>query len=137
MIRRPPRSTLFPYTTLFRSETKDAPEFLQDESVIPFEVTDQGDIRLTVKVTGSPLPSIQWFKDNKPIVRDSRHIIHEKNDGVFSLTIKGVTNNDQGTYECSATSKTGSAKRTFDVEIDRSEERRVGKECRSRWSPYH
>ena len=27
----------------------------------------------------------------------------------------------------------------FDVELikDRSEERRVGKECRSRWSPYH
>ena len=23
------------------------------------------------------------------------------------------------------------------AEIDRSEERRVGKECRSRWSPYH
>ena len=23
------------------------------------------------------------------------------------------------------------------VEADRSEERRVGKECRSRWSPYH
>ena len=22
-------------------------------------------------------------------------------------------------------------------DIDRSEERRVGKECRSRWSPYH
>src|SRR5258706_8829645 len=25
----------------------------------------------------------------------------------------------------------------FDVEVVRSEERRVGKECRSRWSPYH
>src|SRR5256886_4489298 len=24
-----------------------------------------------------------------------------------------------------------------DCKIDRSEERRVGKECRSRWSPYH
>ena len=23
------------------------------------------------------------------------------------------------------------------VEVQRSEERRVGKECRSRWSPYH
>ena len=23
------------------------------------------------------------------------------------------------------------------AELDRSEERRVGKECRSRWSPYH
>ena len=26
---------------------------------------------------------------------------------------------------------------SFDAIIDRSEERRVGKECRSRWSPYH
>ena len=26
---------------------------------------------------------------------------------------------------------------SLDICIDRSEERRVGKECRSRWSPYH
>ena len=26
---------------------------------------------------------------------------------------------------------------TEEVAIERSEERRVGKECRSRWSPYH
>ena len=26
---------------------------------------------------------------------------------------------------------------TFLVRAERSEERRVGKECRSRWSPYH
>src|SRR5256886_13028715 len=25
----------------------------------------------------------------------------------------------------------------FDCAVERSEERRVGKECRSRWSPYH
>ena len=25
----------------------------------------------------------------------------------------------------------------YQVELTRSEERRVGKECRSRWSPYH
>ena len=30
------------------------------------------------------------------------------------------------------------AEAMIDIErIDRSEERRVGKECRSRWSPYH
>ena len=29
------------------------------------------------------------------------------------------------------------ASKTSDVAGDRSEERRVGKECRSRWSPYH
>ena len=28
-------------------------------------------------------------------------------------------------------------KKTYDLQADRSEERRVGKECRSRWSPYH
>ena len=27
--------------------------------------------------------------------------------------------------------------RYFETEHERSEERRVGKECRSRWSPYH
>ena len=27
--------------------------------------------------------------------------------------------------------------RVEDLKADRSEERRVGKECRSRWSPYH
>src|SRR2546430_14764896 len=34
MIRRPPRSTLFPYTTLFRSEDGDA-------AVLPRDVVDQ------------------------------------------------------------------------------------------------
>src|SRR5256885_8177304 len=33
MIRRPPRSTLFPYTTLFRSENE--PGFLFDALVLP------------------------------------------------------------------------------------------------------
>src|SRR3712207_7839319 len=30
MIRRPPRSTLFPYTTLFRSESEDQPQHRMD-----------------------------------------------------------------------------------------------------------
>ena len=28
-------------------------------------------------------------------------------------------------------------RKSNDTNIERSEERRVGKECRSRWSPYH
>src|SRR3712207_2489084 len=31
----------------------------------------------------------------------------------------------------------GTALTTTNAQADRSEERRVGKECRSRWSPYH
>src|SRR5260221_5962677 len=32
MIRRPPRSTLFPYTTLFRSALKDAEEAMKSDN---------------------------------------------------------------------------------------------------------
>ena len=33
--------------------------------------------------------------------------------------------------------KTYEEKQRIDFKFSRSEERRVGKECRSRWSPYH
>src|SRR2546427_7657271 len=36
MIRRPPRSTLFPYTTLFRSVAGEGPEAERIESRLPF-----------------------------------------------------------------------------------------------------
>src|SRR5258705_8394935 len=35
MIRQPPRSTLFPYTTLFRSQTEDAPPRRPAEEALP------------------------------------------------------------------------------------------------------
>ena len=40
---------------------------------------------------------------------------------------------DNGFVVDDSTSNTGG----FDIGSARSEERRVGKECRSRWSPYH
>src|SRR5438034_2490131 len=41
MIRRPPRSTLFPYTTLFRSSLKFFGEFRHDLE----QIADQADVR--------------------------------------------------------------------------------------------
>src|SRR5256885_10080132 len=35
MIRRPPRSTLFPYTTLFRSPARSAPATFSSSSSVP------------------------------------------------------------------------------------------------------
>src|SRR2546430_3982987 len=37
MIRRPPRSTLFPYTTLFRSASEDVTDMLDRTAGIPIE----------------------------------------------------------------------------------------------------
>src|SRR2546427_9430957 len=51
MIRRPPRSTLFPYTTLFRSEGPSAPVQLDGEVTgeTPFQVRlEPGALRVLV-----------------------------------------------------------------------------------------
>src|SRR5258705_4104089 len=38
MIRRPPRSTLFPYTTLFRSDQIEMPRVIAPEVTVEFEL---------------------------------------------------------------------------------------------------
>src|SRR2546428_6121911 len=50
MIRRPPRSTLFPYTTLFRSvlTVSDMEEFAERGGMVAFTVEDQK-VRFNVK----------------------------------------------------------------------------------------
>ena len=42
MIRRPPRSTLFPYTTLFRSTEESFPTILDEIRIQHFDVTVAG-----------------------------------------------------------------------------------------------
>src|SRR2546429_9843793 len=100
MIRRPPRSTLFPYTTLFRSR-----EFQRNIHV--------NSILLEVR-TFQQFGSVQ-----KP----------------YKLAIEPKVHGKQSPIQCQ--------KHIFALAVHsldrtiRSEERRVGKECRSRWSPYH
>src|SRR5690348_17585397 len=54
MIRRPPRSTLFPYTTLFRSHGKDdpCPEFVENFMLRVQDVIDKYN------------PDLLYFDDN-------------------------------------------------------------------------
>ena len=40
-------------------------------------------------------------------------------------------------YHKKCTAKSCKALISYEIHLTRSEERRVGKECRSRWSPYH
>ena len=58
----------------------------------------------------------------------------------FSLTdlVKGIKKKDFTSLEITKTFVNNSENSTkLNTYITRSEERRVGKECRSRWSPYH
>ena len=62
--------------------------------------------------------------DREGTVRLTEHILA---GGVHALFLLGTTGEAQSlSYKC-----------RYDFVELRSEERRVGKECRSRWSPYH
>src|SRR3989475_11457379 len=98
MIRRPPRSTLFPYTTLFRSIGPEAP--------LAAGLAD------ALRATG------------RPVFGPDRAAARIESSKAFAKDVMRRANVPTA------------ASRTFDA-LERSEERRVGKECRSRWSPYH
>src|SRR2546422_9460319 len=99
MIRRPPRSTLFPYTTLFRSYSAGQPYVGAIVRMFPGPGGNRGRFIAWDPTVGK----VKWeIKENLAAY------------GGALATASGIV--FYGT---------------------RSEERRVGKECRSRWSPYH
>src|SRR2546422_9497689 len=98
MIRRPPRSTLFPYTTLFRSRVPGARAAVMEHEEWG-ERTRNIFLVVAALEIAALIPAVQRWRKG---VRIASAVVGLA--GAFSL---------------------------------RSEERRVGKECRSRWSPYH
>src|SRR3712207_9591206 len=99
MIRRPPRSTLFPYTTLFRSVIEHARMFVGAKAIATLSAGYQ--VALDYAKTRVQVADLTATSKDAPRVTITHHP-----DVRRSLML-------------------------------RSEERRVGKECRSRWSPYH
>src|SRR3712207_8801781 len=59
MIRRPPRSTLFPYTTLFRSATRDVPKRLlhPKKKTVGVRIPDNRVVQALLAELGEPLLS--------------------------------------------------------------------------------
>src|SRR2546427_12747139 len=102
MIRRPPRSTLFPYTTLFRSHRRE---------IVALQVLDQRE-----REHGAVVHLALHGRDLLPAERLAGAQPPLAGDQLEAAVVAwGLAHHDRL----------------------RSEERRVGKECRSRWSPYH
>src|SRR3712207_9328371 len=106
MIRRPPRSTLFPYTTLFRSSISGS------EFVEMFVGMGAARVRDLFKQAEEKAPCIVFI--------DEIDAIGKSRDGA----IGGGNDEREQTLNQLLAEMDG---------FDRSEERRVGKECRSRW----
>src|SRR3712207_9355858 len=68
MIRRPPRSTLFPYTTLFRSEAYDFPEEF---------------LRPRVWRIRRPLPDLAALEEAAALIKESRYPLIVAGGGVI------------------------------------------------------
>src|SRR3989454_7789767 len=69
MIRRPPRSTLFPYTTLFRSVRNAGSEALRHPELVRADVRDHEIVRLE---DGLEIPNDALGKERKPVVEAPR-----------------------------------------------------------------
>ena len=137
MIRRPPRSTLFPYTTLFRSS-------LSDEYLAIGQATDSDAYLSTsiprglVATPGNTQAVLTWTANSESDLASYKvyggtsatptTLLSTVTSGTETYTHSSLTNGTTYYYRISAVDDEGS---------ERSEERRVGKECRSRWSPYH
>src|SRR2546422_8415637 len=138
MIRRPPRSTLFPYTTLFRSRRE------ADAVRAPHRALGR-DRRLPARIetidAGGQLELgfVPFIRPENPVARIGEPDRAVGMDGrivgrVELLAIELVDQDGPGAVVLAAAHPPGVV---FHRDQPRSEERRVGKECRSRWSPYH
>src|SRR3712207_9041828 len=109
MIRRPPRSTLFPYTTLFRSQAIEK-ALKQAQADVQYAAAarafDKGDMEECLEQFFRAIHS--RYDIEKPV---ARRLIRRKLGIINTLKEKNSRL--------------------------RSEERRVGKEGSSRWSPSH
>src|ERR1035438_10456849 len=163
MIRRPPRSTLFPYTTLFRSQRVVGDAAVVNPTRNPLQIAllrwYAANLTTQISVGGGPAGlafdgSSIWVANPQSgdviKVRASDGTVlgtfaagSQPLDLCFDGSNIWVVNNDSDTVT-ELRASDGSTLGTFVVgtnpyalAFDKSSERRVGKECRSRWSPYH
>ena len=128
MIRRPPRSTLFPYTTLFRS---------YDKALNTYSQVNPTDNRRIARIMNNHAGNYMCMGNNHKAVEYCLKALEMYQEifgaGNDQLSIARLLCNLGGSY-CGLGQYENSLE---SLEKSRSEERRVGKECRSRWSPYH
>src|SRR2546426_12308302 len=131
MIRRPPRSTLFPYTTLFRS----LPRFAPEDAVGAERLRRRSAGRVGRWDRVARLLAAGWRRGEGGRGGRERGSLCDVN-AVHARATEAARHVFQAGLVGEHPEQPEQL-RGWGIARQRSEERRVGKECRSRWSPYH
>jgi Immunoglobulin I-set domain len=63
--------------------------------------------KFTACATGTPVPTVEWFKNGKKLIPSDRLITEEDPNGLLRLIIEGVHQDDVGKYTCKITNPHG------------------------------
>src|SRR3989442_14876975 len=153
MIRRPPRSTLFPYTTLFRSREGDDDAEREIEQEVPpldlpplplrlFRVKRYGEEAVAERVVEHTQRGIREGElQDRGLERDPEDTAGERLLDRLPPArdlVRHEHGGGGGHDVHDAAERLLRHSPPFAMRRAREgEERRVGKECRSRWWPYH
>ncbi|MEQ2188783.1 hypothetical protein GOODEAATRI_018468 [Goodea atripinnis] len=73
--------------------------------------------RLDCKVSGLPNPELMWLVNGRPIYPDLNHKMLVRENGIHSLVIDPLTQNDAGTYTCIASNKAGQSSFSLELKV--------------------
>ncbi|XP_030012097.1 myopalladin isoform X2 [Sphaeramia orbicularis] len=73
--------------------------------------------RLDCKVSGLPSPELMWLVNGRPIYPDIYHKMLVRENGIHSLVIDPLTQNDAGTYTCIASNKAGQSSFSLELKV--------------------
>ncbi|KAI3363020.1 hypothetical protein L3Q82_011677 [Scortum barcoo] len=123
----PPRNRLTPiHSQRVRTRIQEVEtEKTQERFFRPHFLQAPGDMlahegrlcRLDCKVSGLPNPELMWLVNGRPIYPDLYHKMLVRENGVHSLVIDPLTQNDAGTYTCIASNKAGQSSFSLELKV--------------------
>lgn len=69
------------------------------------------------QVSGLPNPELMWLVNGRPIYPDIYHKMLVRENGIHSLVIDPLTQNDAGTYTCIASNKAGQSSFSLELKV--------------------
>ncbi|TKR95914.1 hypothetical protein L596_010016 [Steinernema carpocapsae] len=88
-------------------------------------VTEGSTVTMECIVNEASHPTIQWFKDEKPVQLGDHVLVEQTDDGKLKITIQNATKEDVGSYRCEAVNKAGTATTSAALKLQYAEEKTV------------